>query len=717
MFNVKKTKTSFKKAVCGTLTVMMAFTSIPLTSFAAGAKDKVTKDLLDISGESISNTVYDGQKITSPTANKLTTVTGRNAYQGALTVEIYKDNVKVNDIKDAGSYVVKVNCQGDVNYEPTTLEISKFTIDKKEAGIDSVQVSSKEYDGKNTVTGFDAKNIKINNIIPGDTVNAKSANVEWSGVNARTRTVNIKNVVLDNSNYKVSDKTDFSVFDANGNPVEITPTTKAPDYTYAAGETSVEAEYKTSASALNLAAGWSIIDTNSLNAKLQEKGNIYRRGTNEVLIPVKVKYTPANDPTAVASNYSATANLTKTIKVKVTERMLDASKFEMYSLASREYDPNFNIYDVLKFKCTEPALTSTFNTKDLSVEFYTYDANRKEVPVEKPKNVGTYFVKIVGFTNDTYGIPDGGLKNDASWNFTITPKTLKAEDVKLVSKQARYNAKEQSAQFELANVAKEFKNDIKADEFVTNYNYEDGSIVRPENGNYDPATGVKNIGKYTVRIVELKNNNYKLANNSQLEDSDWTFEIVKTVLTADDFTVAPVSVKIGEKMPEVTYKINPSFDKLLEELGNGNITISYVDVNDPSVVLNAVSTDKVGNYLVQLNVKGNDKVEAVKLTKDAWKVSVSEPTPDPVPATPDNNNGSVADNGNNGTVAENGNNNAAEENGNNVPAGENVATEGNAYLEGAQTTGESANYAVGLSMTLMIAAAGMIMITKRRFDK
>ncbi len=715
MFNVKKTKTSFKKAVCGTLTVMMAFTSIPLTSFAAGATKNVTLDLLNTTGVNISDGQsyeYNGRELALPKKieGKATSpVGGGDAYSGDVKVIVYKDNKVANNVKDAGKYTIKFDCKAKGEYKATIIDYANFTVDKKELRIDSVQVSSKEYDGKNTVTGFDAKNIKIHkdDIIRGDTVNVKSANVEWTGVNAGTGTVNIKNVVLSNANYKVSDKTNFSVIDAKGNPAKITPATKAPEYNYGKNKTAIEVQYGTyvDASSLRLANGWSIDgnELNSLRTKVGAKENIYRRGTNEVLIPVKVKYTPANDPAAVAGNYDATNanNFIKTINVKVTERMLAGTDFEMYSLASREYDPNFNIHDVLKFKCTEPALTSTFNTKDLSVEFYTYDANRKPVPVEKPKNVGTYFVKIVGFTNDTYGIPDGGLTNN-SWSFTIYPKTLKAEDVKLVSKQARYNAKEQSAQFELANVAKEFKNDIKADEFVTNYNYEDGTIVRPENGNYDPATGVKNIGKYTVRIVGLKNNNYVLENYSQLENSDWTFEIVKTVLTADDFTVAPVSIKIGEKMPEVTYKINPSFDKLLEELGNGNITISYVDVNDPSVVLNAVSTDKVGNYLVQLNVKGNDKVEAVKLTKDAWKVSVSEPTPDPVPATPDNNNG---------TVAENGNNNAAEENGNNVPAGE------NACLEGAQTTGESANYAVGLSMTLMIAAAGMIMITKRRFDK
>lgn len=162
------------------------------------------------------------------------------------------------------------------------------------------------------------------------------------------------------------------------------------------------------------------------------------------------------------------------------------------------------------------------------------------------KDAGTYQVVLKVEASSTYGAND--RLTGSRWQFTIGKKTITAADFTFSAPDdLTYDGTAKTATVQPAD-----EDNLVATSVTVQYTDAAGEAV-------DEPT---NAGTYNVMLAITPDSNHKLADNSLLGNADWTFEIAKAELTANDFemvgegenrTIQPKDGHDGVTVGEVTW--------------------------------------------------------------------------------------------------------------------------------------------------------------------
>ena len=232
-------------------------------------------------------------------------------------------------------------------------------------------------------------------------------------------------------------------------------------------------------------------------------------------------------------------------------------------------------------------------TADFTVKYRLVGGSSAFTTTE-PANAGTYEVAVSFPANGNYE----GAEDLVLGQFTIGKKTITAEDFTFSAPaNLTYDGTAKTATVTQANEV--------ADSIIIQYTNAAGEVV----------TAPTNAGIYKVVLDITPDSNHKLEGTSTLGSDDWTFEIAKAELTADDFemvgegenrTIQPKAGHKGVTVDEVTWMPVESIATLsldLDEMDSGTYQ-AYI----------TVSAEENSNY----------KAPAGQLTDGSWTFSIGK---------------------------------------------------------------------------------------------
>lgn len=212
------------------------------------------------------------------------------------------------------------------------------------------------------------------------------------------------------------------------------------------------------------------------------------------------------------------------------------------------------------------------------------------------KDAGTYQVVLKVEASSTYGAND--RLTGSRWQFTIGKKTITAADFTFTPPaNLTYDGTAKTATVTQTNEV--------ADSIIIQYTDAAGEAV-------DEPT---NAGTYKVVLAITPDSNHKLEGTSTLGSDNWTFEIAKAELTANDFemvgkgetrTIQPKAGHKGVTVDEVTWMPVESIATLsldLDEMDSGTYQ-AYITVR----------AEENSNY----------KAPAGQLTDGSWTFSIGK---------------------------------------------------------------------------------------------
>lgn len=232
-------------------------------------------------------------------------------------------------------------------------------------------------------------------------------------------------------------------------------------------------------------------------------------------------------------------------------------------------------------------------TADFTVK-YRLAGEGSDFTETKPANAGTYDVAVSFPANGNYE----GAENLVLGQFTIDKKTITAEDFTFSAPaNLTYDGTAKTATVTQANEV--------ADNITVKYTDAAGEAV----------TAPTNAGTYKVVLAITPDSNHKLADNSLLGNADWTFEIAKAELTANDFEM------VGEGENRT---IQPKD-------GHDGVTVGEVKwMPVESITTLSLEPDKMdsGTYQAYITVSAtadsNYTAPAGQLTDGSWTFSIGK---------------------------------------------------------------------------------------------
>ena len=235
-------------------------------------------------------------------------------------------------------------------------------------------------------------------------------------------------------------------------------------------------------------------------------------------------------------------------------------------------------------------------TADFTVKYRLVGGSSAFTATE-PTNAGTYEVAVSFPANGNYA----GAEDLVLGQFTIGKKTITAEDFTFSAPaNLTYDGTAKAATVRPAD-----EYNPVATSFTVQYTDAAGEAV-------DEPT---NAGTYNVMLAITPDSNHKLEGTSTLGSDDWTFEIAKATLTANDFemvgegetrTIQPKAGHKGVTVDEVTWMPVESIATLsldLDEMDSGTYQ-AYI----------TVSAEENSNY----------KAPAGQLTDGSWTFSIGK---------------------------------------------------------------------------------------------
>lgn len=304
-------------------------------------------------------------------------------------------------------------------------------------------------------------------------------------------------------------------------------------------------------------------------------------------------------PAAQLSNDGKTVMITANGKDIVLDKALTTPTADLFTVEAPNvtYDGNPHGARVYaKIANDLPDVPAGPITADFTVKYRLVGGSSAFTATE-PTNAGTYEVAVSFPANGNYA----GAEDLVLGQFTIGKKTITVEDFTFSAPaNLTYDGTAKTATVRPAD-----EYNPVATSFTVQYTDAAGEAV-------DEPT---NAGTYNVMLAITPDRNHKLADDSLLGNADWTFEIAKAELTANDFEM------VGEGENRT---IQPKD-------GHKGVTVGEVTwMPVESITTLSLEPDKMdsGTYQAYITVSAtadsNYKAPAGQLTDGSWTFSIGK---------------------------------------------------------------------------------------------